>query len=88
MRILSILATPGKNANVLQRAAGYLKSLLDSESRREIQDSIEDDRKELVPLTVAPILIRHYLRRFDIPYLAGQAHLNPYPKEPSLQNHA
>lgn len=87
MRILSVMATPGKHANVLQHAAGYLKNLLDSESRREIQECIQDYRNGFFPLIVPLTLIRHHLRRFDIPYLAGQIYLNPYPKELSLQNH-
>jgi uncharacterized protein YbgA (DUF1722 family)/uncharacterized protein YbbK (DUF523 family) len=87
MKTLSVLATPGKHANVLQHAAGYLKKLLDPDSRREIQENIEDYRKGLIPLVVPITLIRHHLRRFDVPYLAAQVYLNPYPKELSLMNH-
>ncbi len=87
MAILSVMATPGKHANVLQHAAGYLKKLLSTECRRELQEHIEDYRKGMVPLVVPLTLIRHYLRRFDIPYLAEQVYLNPYPKELALQNH-
>ncbi len=87
MRVLSIIATTGKHGNVLQHAAGYLKRFLDPESRSEIQECIEDYRKGIVPLIVPLTLIRHHLRRLEIPYLAGQVYLNPYPKELALQNH-
>ncbi len=88
MSVLSAIATPGKHANVLQHATGYLKALLDPESRRELHDRIEDYRKGASPLIVPLILIRHHLDRFDIPYLAGQVYLNSYPMELALQNHA
>jgi len=88
MRILSIRATPGRHANVLQHAAGYLKELLDAESRRELHHHIEDYRRGNVPRVVPLALIRHYLGRFDVPYLAGQAYLHPYPRELALENHA
>jgi uncharacterized protein YbgA (DUF1722 family)/uncharacterized protein YbbK (DUF523 family) len=87
LRVLSVIATPGKHANVLQHAAGYLKTFLDSGARGELQEYVEDYRKGIVPLIVPLTLIRHHLRRFNVPYLAGQVYLNPYPKELALQNH-
>lgn len=87
MRVLSAIATRGKNANVLQHAAGYLKTFLDREARCELQEHIEDYRNGLIPLIVPLTLIRHHLRRFEIPYLAQQVYLNPSPKELALQNH-
>jgi uncharacterized protein YbgA (DUF1722 family)/uncharacterized protein YbbK (DUF523 family) len=87
MKTLSVIATPGKHANVLQHAAGYLKKLLDADSRKELQENIEDYRNSIIPLVVPITLIRHHLRRFDVPYLAMQVYLNPYPKELSLLNH-
>jgi hypothetical protein len=37
----------------------------------------------IVPVT----LVRHYVRRFKISYLAGQIYLSPHPKELALRNH-
>ncbi len=87
MQILSVRATPGKHSNVLQHAAGCLEKILDSDSKREIQGCIDDYRHGLAPLVVPLTLIRHYVQRFEIPYLAGQVYLNPCPKELSLLNH-
>ncbi len=87
MQIMSAIATPGKHTNVLQHAAGYLKNLLDSEERRELCALIQDYRNGRVPLVAPLTLIRHYLKQFDIPYLAGQAYFNPHPKELAALNH-
>jgi uncharacterized protein YbgA (DUF1722 family)/uncharacterized protein YbbK (DUF523 family) len=87
MRILSVIATRGKNANVLQHAAGYFKKIIDNDSRRELSDCIADYREGIVPLVVPLTLIRHYLRQYEIPYLSEQVYVNPYPKELALQNY-
>jgi uncharacterized protein YbbK (DUF523 family)/uncharacterized protein YbgA (DUF1722 family) len=44
------LATRGRNANVLQHAAGYLNKQLDAASRTELAQRIHDYREGLVPL--------------------------------------
>jgi uncharacterized protein YbgA (DUF1722 family)/uncharacterized protein YbbK (DUF523 family) len=84
---LARLATRGRNANVLQHAAGYLKKQLDPTSRAELAQLIHDYRKELVPLVVPVTLIRHHVRRCGIDYLSGQMFLEPHPKELMLRNH-
>jgi uncharacterized protein YbgA (DUF1722 family) len=87
MVALKILATRGRNANVLQHMAGYFKKQLDEESRQELQDHISDYRKGYLPLIVPLTLIKHYVRHFGISYLAGQVYLNPHPRELALLNH-
>jgi uncharacterized protein YbgA (DUF1722 family) len=87
MAALKVLATRGRHANVLQHMGGYFKKQLDEDSRRELADHIEDYRKGYLPLIVPVTLIKHYVRRFDVPYLNGQAYLSPHPKELALRNH-
>jgi uncharacterized protein YbgA (DUF1722 family)/uncharacterized protein YbbK (DUF523 family) len=87
MAALKILATRGRQANVLQHMAGYFKKQLDEASRRELLDYIEDYRKGYLPLIVPVTLLKHYVRRFGEPYLEGQIYLNPHPKELALRNH-
>ncbi len=87
MSALKMLATPGRQTNVLQHAAGYLKKLLDAPSRAELAGVIEDYRQGLVPLSVPITLIRHHVRVHDVAYLQGQVHLDPHPKELMLRNH-
>jgi uncharacterized protein YbgA (DUF1722 family)/uncharacterized protein YbbK (DUF523 family) len=87
MAALKILATRGRNANVLQHMAGYFKKQLDDQSRQELQDHIADYRQGYLPLIVPVTLIKHYVRQFGVSYLAGQVYLNPHPKELALLNH-
>jgi len=87
MRTLSVLATRGRHTNVLQHMAGYVKKQLDEESRRELAGLIDDYRRGEVPLIVPITLLKHYVRRHGVSYLAGQVYLNPHPKELALRNH-
>ena len=87
MAALSHVATRGRNANVLQHAAGHLKTKLDSASRTELAELIHDYRKGLVPLVVPVTLMGHFVRIHEIDYLQGQVFLEPHPKELMLRNH-
>ena len=80
-------ATRGRNGNVLQHMAGYLREGLDPASRQELSELIRDYRRGLVPLVVPLTLIRHHARRFRVAYLLGQVYLDPHPKELMLRNH-
>lgn len=81
-------ATPGKNANVLQHALGYFKRNLTSDEKQEALDVIEHYRAGLVPLIVPTTLISHYIRKYDVDYLAAQTYFDPHPIELKLRNHA
>ena len=88
MAALTVLATPGRHANVLRHMLGYVSSALDGDQRSEIDELIEDYRRELVPLLAPLTLLRHHVRRLGIGYLLGQVYLEPNPKELMLRNHA
>ncbi len=87
MTALRKIATPKKNANVLQHILGFFKKELDSPSRQELLAHIEDYRQGIVPLIVPLTLIRHYVRILHVPYLQDQVYLEPHPKELALRNH-
>jgi uncharacterized protein YbgA (DUF1722 family)/uncharacterized protein YbbK (DUF523 family) len=87
MQALRLMATRGRNANVLQHAAGHLKKRLDSECRQELSELIHDYRKGLVPIVVPVTLLRHHSRSHEVDYLQGQTFLDPHPKELMLRNH-
>lgn len=87
MPALARLATTERHTNVLQHMAGYFKHRLDRASRRELADTIVDYQRGLVPLIVPLTLLAHYVRVFDVTYLAGQIYLQPHPKELMLRNH-
>ena len=87
MRTLAIPATRAKHTNVLQHAAGHLKTLLDGTSREELATTILDYRHGLVPLIAPLTLIRHHVRVHRVAYLEGQVYLEPDPGELMLRNH-
>lgn len=87
MDALSVVATPRRHTNVLQHMAGYFTGLLDRDSKAELAATIEDYRRELVPLIVPITLLRHHVRVHGVSYLAGQWYLEPHPKELMLRNH-
>lgn len=79
MQTLSFKTTAKKNADVLYRMLGFFKKLLSEVERRDVIETIEDYRKERVPLIVPVTLIRHHVRKHQVAHLAGQVYLNPHP---------
>ena len=87
MKALSLAATLKKNASVLMHMMGYFKQQLTGDEKQELLEVIERYRKELVPLVVPITLMRHYVRKYDQPYLKVQYYLSPHPAELQLRNH-
>jgi uncharacterized protein YbgA (DUF1722 family)/uncharacterized protein YbbK (DUF523 family) len=87
MEGLKVRATIRKHVNVLQHILGYFKKHLSSFEKSELQDVINDYHHGLTPLIVPLTLVIHYVRVFQISYLANQVYLNPHPKELMLRNH-
>jgi uncharacterized protein YbgA (DUF1722 family) len=87
MTALGTIATPRRQANVLQHMLGYFKQTLDREGRAELLALIEDYAGGRVPLVVPLTLFAHHIRRCDVPFLAEQVYLRPHPVELMLRNH-
>jgi uncharacterized protein YbgA (DUF1722 family)/uncharacterized protein YbbK (DUF523 family) len=87
MEALRIKATARKHSNVLEHMMGYFKNELSADEKRELLETIERYRHELMPLIVPVTLISHYVRKYDQPYLKDQYYLNPHPIELQLRNH-
>jgi uncharacterized protein YbgA (DUF1722 family)/uncharacterized protein YbbK (DUF523 family) len=87
METLRVRATPRKHANVLYHILGFLKNELDAGDKVELAATIEEYRKDLVPLIVPLTLLSHHLRRHPVPWVQDQTYLNPYPAELMLRNH-
>jgi uncharacterized protein YbgA (DUF1722 family)/uncharacterized protein YbbK (DUF523 family) len=87
METLKVRATTQKNCNVLQHLVGHLREHTSAAEREDLLTIIEDYRQELVPLIVPITLIRHYVRKHAITYIADQVYLAPHPKELMLRNH-
>ena len=88
MEALLLKTTIKKNINVLQHMMGYFKKQLSTDEKRELLETIELYRNEYVPLIVPVTLLKHYVRKYDQPYLKEQLYLNPHPIELKLRNHA
>jgi len=84
---LRMIATTKKNTNVLQHIMGYFKNQLTQDEKKELMEVIGDYHKGLIPLIVPIVLLRHYVRKYDEPYLKRQHYLNPHPAELMLRNH-
>jgi uncharacterized protein YbgA (DUF1722 family)/uncharacterized protein YbbK (DUF523 family) len=87
MTTLEATATRARHTNVLEHALGHFKKVLDARARALLVDAIGNYRAGLVPLVVPVTLIGHYVRLYEIDYLAGQTYLEPHPKELMLRNH-
>lgn len=84
---LALHATTQKNTNVLQHIMGYFKKELSAIEKAELLEIITSYHDRLVPLIVPLTLLRHYVRKYDQPYLKGQVYLSPHPAELMLRNH-
>lgn len=85
---LDKISSRGRHCNVLQHVLGFIKNELNPDDKAELLETIEDYRREWVPLIVPITLIKHHLRRTEAPdWIRSQVYLNPYPKELMLRNH-
>ncbi|MBE0605720.1 MAG: DUF1722 domain-containing protein [Deltaproteobacteria bacterium] len=87
MAALAHKATPKKCSDVLSHMMGYFRNMLSTAEKQEMIEVFDQYRRRLVPLVVPVTLIRHYVRKYDVAYLARQVFLNPHPVELMLRNH-
>ena len=87
MEAFAVKTTPSKNVNVLHHILGFFKDDLPAGDKKYILDVIEDYRSGIVPLVVPLTLIKNYIRKHNVEYIADQTYLNPHPKELMLRNH-
>lgn len=87
MEGLKLIATTKKNTNVLSHIMGYFKKVLSTDEKQELLEIIDQYHDGLVPLIVPVTLIKHYVRKYDDPYLKRQCYLTPHPVELMLRNH-
>ncbi len=87
LEALRLRATNKKNGNVLMHMMGYFKNRLSGDEKKELLEIIDQYRGEQIPLIVPVTLMKHYVRKYDEPYLKEQTYLNPHPAELQLRNH-
>ncbi|MFC1863885.1 YbgA family protein [Thermodesulfobacteriota bacterium] len=88
MEALKLKATVKKSTNVLQHMMGYFKKQLSSFEKKELNEIIDQYRREYIPLIVPITLINHYVKKYEQEYLMKQVYLNPHPVELKLRNHS
>jgi uncharacterized protein YbgA (DUF1722 family) len=88
MAALAHKATPKKCADVLMHMIGHFKKVLSNDEKQELLDIIDQYRRRRIPLVAPVTLVRHYVRKYGVAYLARQVFLNPHPVELMLRNHA
>lgn len=77
------LARPPRLAahvNTLMHILGYFSDGLSAAEKALFLDLLQDYRAGRTPLSAALALLRAWTVRFDVPYLAGQAYFEPYPR--------
>jgi uncharacterized protein YbgA (DUF1722 family)/uncharacterized protein YbbK (DUF523 family) len=67
--------------NVLMHALGYVSDSLSTAEKAFFLDSLEKYRNGHAPLSVPTSLMRSWIIRFDVDYLADQAYFEPYPQD-------
>ncbi len=88
MEALKLKSTVRKNSNVLQHMLGYFKKQLSPDEKQEVLESIDSYREGYVPLIMPLTLLRHFVRKYEEPYLGIQTYLDPHPVALKLRNHA
>lgn len=76
----------GKNRNVLEHMAGFVKDVISDVEKEMLHEQIRDYANKIVPL-IAPLSRLHmFAKEYKVAYLLGQKFLNPYPKELALRS--
>jgi uncharacterized protein YbgA (DUF1722 family)/uncharacterized protein YbbK (DUF523 family) len=84
---LRVRATTRKHTNVLQYMAGSMRDRLGRQDREELQGTIAEYRRGVVPLSVPLTLLRHHVGELGLDSLRDQVYLTPHPKELMLLGH-
>jgi uncharacterized protein YbgA (DUF1722 family)/uncharacterized protein YbbK (DUF523 family) len=87
LKVLGLKTTVKKNINVLLHIMGYFKRNLAGEEKQELLEIIDQYGAGYVPLIVPITLIKHYVMKYDQPWLKTQTYLNPHPFELKLRNY-
>jgi uncharacterized protein YbgA (DUF1722 family) len=79
-------ATRGRNANALLHAYSRIGRTLSPPRRSDLVARIDAYRRGEVPLSVPVALLAHYASGGDLPRLAAQTFLAPFPAELRLRH--
>ena len=79
-------STPGRNVNTLQHAYSRIGRTLPQVRRDDLMARIEAYRRGEVPLSVPVALLGHYASGGELPWLAEQTYLAPFPAQLRLRS--
>ena len=84
--IIAEKSSIGKNRNVLEHMAGFVKDKISKVEKEMLHEQIRDYANKIVPL-IAPLSRLHmFAKTYDVEYLLNQKFLHPYPKELALRS--
>lgn len=84
--IIAQKSSIGKNRNVLEHMAGFVKDLISPVEKEMLHEQIREYAVKIVPL-IAPLSRLHmFAKKHNVAYLLGQKFLHPYPKELALRS--
>jgi uncharacterized protein YbgA (DUF1722 family)/uncharacterized protein YbbK (DUF523 family) len=83
---MAVPATRGRNANALLHAYSRIARELSAPLRSDLTGRIDAYRRGEVPLSVPVALLAHYASGGDLPWLAAQTFLAPFPAELRLRH--
>ena len=87
LEALRIKTTLKKHTDVLRHVTGFFKKDISGDEKQELLEVIDHYKQGLIPLIVPVTLLRHYVRKYNQPYLKNQWYLEPHPLELKLRNH-
>ena len=76
---MSMRASRGRNANALHHAFSRISREVGARRRSDLVARIESYRRGADPLSVPVAILAHYASDGELPWLAGQAYLEPFP---------
>lgn len=76
----------GKNRNVLEHMAGFVKDKISSVEKEMLHEQIQEYANKIVPLIAPLSRLYMFAKEYNVEYLLGQKFLYPYPKELALRS--
>jgi uncharacterized protein YbgA (DUF1722 family)/uncharacterized protein YbbK (DUF523 family) len=86
MKLLSKFPDVSGHLNVLMHLMGYFKKDLTQDEKKELLEQFDLYKLKRVPLIVPITLLKHYVRKYQEPYLIDQVYLEPHPTELMIRN--
>lgn len=84
MKTLKIIPQRRHHGQVLTRLVTSINSELDETQKKDVLEIIDEYIAGELPLSAPIRLVKHYLTAIDLPYVAQQSYLSPYPDELGL----